>query len=130
MQAVVLVVGMALMAIKFVAWRLTHSNTILSDALESIVNVVAGAFALYSLVLSSKPRDREHPYGHGKAEEFSAGVEGALIVVAAILTATLLHRAQRRREAAPVHARHAGRKAKLVRATPIPAPAPPTCRVP
>lgn len=82
LQAVVLLVGMALMAIKFVAWRLTHSNTILSDALESIVNVVAGAFALYSLVLSSKPRDREHPYGHGKVEFISAGIEGGLVMMA------------------------------------------------
>lgn len=70
------------MAIKFIAWRITHSNTILSDALESIVNVVAGAFALYSLVLSAKPRDREHPYGHGKVEFISAGIEGGLVIIA------------------------------------------------
>lgn len=82
LQGLVLSAGVALMAIKFVAWRLTHSNTILSDALESIVNVVAGAFALYSLVLSAKPRDREHPYGHGKVEFISAGIEGGLVVIA------------------------------------------------
>ena len=70
------------MAVKFLAWRLTHSNTILSDALESIVNVVAGAFALYSLILAAKPRDREHPYGHGKVEFISAGIEGGLVVLA------------------------------------------------
>nr|MBP6697493.1 cation transporter [Flavobacteriales bacterium] len=64
LQTLVLLAGIGLMGIKFLAWRLTHSNTILSDALESIVNVVAGAFALYSLVLAAKPRDREHPYGH------------------------------------------------------------------
>ncbi len=70
------------MAIKFLAWRLTHSNTILSDALESIVNVTAGSFALYSLWLAAKPRDKEHPYGHGKVEFISAGFEGGLVVLA------------------------------------------------
>lgn len=82
LQAIVLSVGFVLMGVKFVAWRLTHSNTILSDALESIVNVVAGAIALYSLILASKPRDREHPYGHGKVEFISAGFEGGLVVLA------------------------------------------------
>ena len=82
LQALVLCAGIVLLAIKFIAWRLTHSNTILSDALESIVNVVAGAFALYSLVLAAKPRDREHPYGHGKVEFISAGIEGGLVVLA------------------------------------------------
>lgn len=82
LQAWVLVAGFALMAIKFLAWRLTHSNTILSDALESIVNVTAGAFALYSLWLAAQPRDREHPYGHGKVEYISAGIEGGLVVIA------------------------------------------------
>ncbi|MCB0815834.1 MAG: cation transporter, partial [Flavobacteriales bacterium] len=56
------------MGLKFLAWRITHSNAVLSDAFESIVNVVTGCFALYSLVLAAKPRDREHPYGHGKVE--------------------------------------------------------------
>jgi cation diffusion facilitator family transporter len=82
LQTWVLVAGALLMVIKFIAWRITHSNTILSDALESIVNVVAGAFALYSLGLSAKPRDREHPYGHGKVEFISAGIEGALVIIA------------------------------------------------
>jgi cation diffusion facilitator family transporter len=82
LQALVLCAGVVLMAVKFLAWRLTHSNTILSDALESIVNVVAGAFALYSLILAAKPRDREHPYGHGKVEFISAGIEGGLVVLA------------------------------------------------
>lgn len=82
LQTLVLLAGLGLMLIKFLAWRLTHSNTILSDALESIVNVVAGAFALYSLVLAAKPRDREHPYGHGKVEFISAGIEGGLVVIA------------------------------------------------
>lgn len=73
------------MTIKFLAWRVTHSNAVLSDALESIVNVVAGSFALYSLVLAAKPRDREHPYGHGKVEFISAGIEGGLVTLAGLL---------------------------------------------
>lgn len=85
LQSVVLAIGAGLMIIKFIAWQLTHSNTILSDALESIVNVVAGSFALYSLWLAAKPRDREHPYGHGKVEFISAGVEGGLVVLAGAL---------------------------------------------
>jgi cation diffusion facilitator family transporter len=80
----VVLAGFALMGVKFLAWRITHSNTILSDALESIVNVVAGGFALYSLVLAAKPRDREHPYGHGKVEFISAGIEGGLVMLAGI----------------------------------------------
>ncbi|MFN3874411.1 MAG: cation diffusion facilitator family transporter [Flavobacteriales bacterium] len=82
LQGLVLGAGAVLMALKFIAWRITHSNTILSDALESIVNVAAGAFTLYSLALAAKPRDREHPYGHGKVEFISAGVEGGLVVAA------------------------------------------------
>lgn len=85
MQAWVLVAGAALMAVKFIAWRVTHSNAVLSDALESIVNVAAGSFALYSLMLAAKPRDREHPYGHGKVEFISASLEGGLVAVAGLL---------------------------------------------
>jgi cation diffusion facilitator family transporter len=77
-------VGAALMALKFYAYRLTHSSAILSDALESIINVVASAFALGSILLAAKPPDESHPYGHGKIEYFSAGFEGALIVLAAL----------------------------------------------
>lgn len=73
-----------LLAIKFFAYFLTHSIAVLSDALESIVNVVAGAFALYSIYFSSQPKDEEHPYGHGKMENLSAGFEGALIFIAGI----------------------------------------------
>lgn len=67
------------------AWILTGSVAILTDALESIVNVVAGLFGLYSLYLSAKPRDLEHPYGHGKIEFISAAIEGSLISVAGLL---------------------------------------------
>ncbi len=79
------VVSVVLLAAKLVAWRLTGSTAVLSDALESIVNVVASSLALFTLIVGSRPADLDHPYGHGKAEEFSAGVEGALIVVAAVL---------------------------------------------
>ena len=85
LQAVVVLVGAVLMAVKFLAWYVTHSNAILSDALESIVNVVAGCFALYALFLAAKPRDREHPYGHGKIEFISAGVEGGLVGIAGVV---------------------------------------------
>jgi cation diffusion facilitator family transporter len=79
-----LLVGTALMAMKFYAYWLTGSSAILSDALESIINVVASAFALWSVLLSAKPPDESHPYGHGKIEFFSAGFEGALIILAAV----------------------------------------------
>ncbi len=81
-QLFAVIAGMALLLAKFGAYFLTHSNTILTDALESIINVVAGGFALYSLYLSSKPKDSDHPYGHGKVEFISAGFEGILIALA------------------------------------------------
>lgn len=68
-----------LLIVKFTAYYITHSVAILTDALESIVNVVAGFIGLYSLYVSAKPRDEDHPYGHGKAEFVSAAVEGTLI---------------------------------------------------
>ena len=68
-----------LLIVKFTAYYITHSVAILTDALESIVNVVAGFIGLYSLYVSAKPRDENHPYGHGKAEFVSAAVEGTLI---------------------------------------------------
>lgn len=78
-----LVVGTALLGAKYAAYRMTGSAAVLSDALESIVNVVAAAFALGSLVFAGKPADRDHPYGHGKMEYFSAVFEGGLIAFAA-----------------------------------------------
>jgi cation diffusion facilitator family transporter len=74
--------SMILLALKFFAWYLTRSNAILTDALESIVNIVAGGFALYSITYASRPRDKDHPYGHGKIEFVSAGFEGALVFLA------------------------------------------------
>ena len=73
-----------LLATKFIAYRLTGSAAILSDALESIVNVAAAAMALFSVWYGAQPADADHPYGHGKVEDFSVGVEGALIVLAAL----------------------------------------------
>ncbi|MCX6199933.1 MAG: cation diffusion facilitator family transporter [Bacteroidetes bacterium] len=84
-QFIAVGLGVLLLLAKFVAYWLTHSNTILTDALESIINVVAGVFALYSLYLSSKPKDFDHPYGHGKVEFISAGFEGILIALAGVL---------------------------------------------
>ena len=78
------VVGIGLLAVKFLAVALTGSAAILSDALESIINVVASGFAFYSIIVSTRPPDRSHPYGHGKVESFSAGFEGGLIIVAAL----------------------------------------------
>jgi len=78
------IVGIAvlLFVVKIVAWWLTKSVAILTDALESTVNVIAGFIGLYSLYVAAKPRDEDHPYGHGKAEFVSAAVEGTLILVA------------------------------------------------
>jgi cation diffusion facilitator family transporter len=86
MRAILLsfVAGIVLMGLKFLTFYLTHSSAVLSDALESIINVVASAFASLSIWMSAKPPDSEHPYGHGKIEYFSAGFEGALIIAAAI----------------------------------------------
>jgi cation diffusion facilitator family transporter len=78
------VVSFLLLIIKFYSFYITNSTAILTDALESIVNVVAAGFATYSIFLSSRPRDDNHPYGHGKIEFFSAGVEGTLIILAGI----------------------------------------------
>jgi len=79
--------SVVLFAAKLAAYYLTHSLAILSDALESIVNVLAGFIGLYSLYIVTKPRDEDHPYGHGKAEFVSAAAEGGLIVSAGILIA-------------------------------------------
>ncbi len=71
-------------AIKFLAFYFTHSTAVLSDAAESIMNIVASLFAVFSVQLSSKPKDLNHPYGHGKVEFFALGFEGALILVTGI----------------------------------------------
>ncbi len=73
------------MLAKFVAYFLTNSNAILTDAAESIVNVLASSFAFYSIYLTTLPKDKNHPYGHGKVEFFSAFIEGVLIGIAGII---------------------------------------------
>ena len=78
-------VGIALLAIKFVAYYVTGSAAIFSDAMESIVNVLASGFAVYALAYAHRPPDRKHPYGHGKIEFMSAGFEGGMIFVAALV---------------------------------------------
>jgi cation diffusion facilitator family transporter len=83
-QTWILIVAVLLFSIKIIAWWLTHSVAILTDALESIVNVIAGLVGLYSLFIAAKPRDTNHPYGHGKAEFLSAAIEGTLIMLAGV----------------------------------------------
>ena len=75
--------AIATIALKTLAWRLTGSAGFLSDAAESVVNLVAALVALVTIRWATRPPDEDHMYGHEKAEYFSAGVEGALILVAA-----------------------------------------------
>lgn len=84
-QSWITVVSVVLFLTKIIAYQFTHSLAILTDALESIVNVLAGFIGLYSLFIAAKPRDFDHPYGHGKAEFVSAAIEGGLIVAAGIM---------------------------------------------
>lgn len=88
-----IVIAFLVMALKFAAWRMTGSVALLSDALESIVNVIAAAAALWAIRLSHKPADRTHQHGHHKAEYFSAVLEGVLIVIAALLIVVEVWRA-------------------------------------
>jgi cation diffusion facilitator family transporter len=84
-QKWVAALSVVLLVSKLIAYFITGSVAILTDALESIVNVVAGFFGLFSLYLSAKPRDADHPYGHGKIEFISSAVEGSMIFVAGVL---------------------------------------------
>ena len=84
-QKLVAIAGVALFIIKLIAWYITNSVAILTDALESTINVISGFIGLYSLYLSAKPKDQNHPYGHGKAEFVSAAIEGTLISVAGVV---------------------------------------------
>jgi cation diffusion facilitator family transporter len=79
-----LATGFLMLAGKFFAYRITGSAAVLSDAFESVIHVLAVGFATYSMWLSARPADADHPYGHDKVSFFSAGVEGALICVAAV----------------------------------------------
>jgi cation diffusion facilitator family transporter len=78
-------VSIVLLGLKFWAYRLTSSQAIFSDAMESIVNVVAAGLAILVLVIAYKPADQNHPYGHGKVEFFSAAFEGGLIAFASVV---------------------------------------------
>jgi cation diffusion facilitator family transporter len=84
-QKWVATISVVLLLVKFFAYYSTHSVSILTDALESIVNVAAGFIGLYSLYVAAKPRDADHPYGHGKAEFLSAAVEGTMIAAAGVI---------------------------------------------
>lgn len=80
-------VAIGVMALKLAAWHVTGSVALLSDGLESTVNVIAALIAYFAISYAQKPADAEHPFGHSKAEYFSAVIEGVLIVVAALLIA-------------------------------------------
>jgi cation diffusion facilitator family transporter len=78
-------VGLIVLALKYLAWHLTGSVALLSDAIESIVNVATAVAALAAIRFAAQPADSNHPYGHHKAEYMSAVVEGVLIIVAALV---------------------------------------------
>jgi len=82
-----IVVGCGVLALKYLAFHVSQSAALKSDAIENVVNVVAAVFALGAVVFADKPADREHPYGHGKIEHFSAAFEGGMISLAAVLVA-------------------------------------------
>jgi cation diffusion facilitator family transporter len=93
-----LTAAVVLLTLKFVAYFLTNSSAIFSDALESIANVAAAGFALYALHMAHRPADHDHPYGHGKIEFLSAGFEGSMILTAALVAVlraadAILHKA-------------------------------------
>jgi cation diffusion facilitator family transporter len=90
LAAINILVAFAVMGLKYVAYLWTGSIALYSDALESIVNVVTAVVALIAVRIAQRPADRSHPYGHHKAEYFSAGLEGALILIAAFM---ILHAA-------------------------------------
>lgn len=84
-QLFITILSVMLFVVKMAAYYFTHSLVILTDALESIANIVAGFIGLYALFVAAKPKDFDHPYGHGKAEFISAAVEGTLILAAGLL---------------------------------------------
>ncbi|MBK1894474.1 cation diffusion facilitator family transporter [Chryseobacterium paridis] len=84
-QRWIAVFGVILFIGKLIAWKLTNSDAVFSDAMESVVNVISAFMGLYSLHLAAKPKDEGHPYGHGKVEFVTSGIEGALIAIAGIM---------------------------------------------
>lgn len=85
-QFLILSLGLGIAAVKFILYFFTKSNAVFSDALESLVNISANTITLYSLYIASKPRDQNHPYGHGKIEFVASGIEGSFLFVAGVLT--------------------------------------------
>ena len=85
LAAASIAMALLVLALKGVAYGLTGSVALFSDALESVINVVTAAVALYTIRIAAQPADADHPYGHTKAEYFSAVLEGVLIIVAALL---------------------------------------------
>lgn len=79
------ITSLVVLGIKFAAYLLTGSKAVLSDAIESIINVITGGFLMLSIAVSTMPADESHPYGHGKIEAFSAGLEGGLIILAGVM---------------------------------------------
>ncbi len=84
-QRNVAIVGVILFIGKLIAWHLTNSDAVFSDAMESIVNIISAFMGLYSLYLAAQPKDENHPYGHGKVEFVTSGIEGSLIIFAGII---------------------------------------------
>jgi cation diffusion facilitator family transporter len=84
-QRYIAILSVVLFLAKMLAWYLTGSVMILTDAMEGIVNMIAGFLGLFSIILSAMPRDTNHPYGHGKVEFLSSAVEGTLIILAGVV---------------------------------------------
>lgn len=84
-QKLIAACGIILFIGKIIAWKLTKSDAVFSDAMESIVNIISAFMGLYSLYLAAKPKDEDHPYGHGKVEFVTSGIEGALIAIAGVI---------------------------------------------
>lgn len=84
-SALSITAGLFILGLKYYAFHISHSAALKSDAIENVVNVVAAVFALGAIIFAGKPADREHPYGHGKIEHFSAAFEGGMISLAAVL---------------------------------------------
>ena len=78
------VVALITITLKTLAWVITDSVGLLSDAMESLVNLASAVFGLVMVTIAARPADEDHPYGHHKAEYFSSGFEGILIIVAAL----------------------------------------------
>ena len=78
------VVALITITLKTLAWWITDSVGLLSDAMESLVNLASAIFGLVMVTIAARPADEDHPYGHHKAEYFSSGFEGILIIVAAL----------------------------------------------